>query len=152
MSLNKEEVEEGIAYAKARRKLLQKEAPALRKIEMRTDHLKAISDDKGAKANDILQKINAEESKTMWFQIGRAMKGPQGGATMTVQKMTAEGIVKESTTQKETEEIIFDEMEYMFQLAMDAPISSTDLMAKLGNLPDTVSCEHGFRVLRMNFP
>ena len=85
-SLNKNEVEEGLAYAKARRKLLQKEAPALQKVEMRTKHLKVISDSKGAKTKEILQKIHAEESKTMWFQIGRATKGPRGGAIMTVRK------------------------------------------------------------------
>ena len=60
-SLNKNEVEEGLAYAKARRKLLQKEAPALRKIEMRTQHLKAISDGKGVEVKEILGKINVEE-------------------------------------------------------------------------------------------
>ena len=80
-------VEEGLAYAKARRKLLHKEAPALRKVEMRTKHLETISDGKGVKAKEILRKIHAKDSKTMWFQIGRAMKGPRGGATMTVQKM-----------------------------------------------------------------
>jgi len=56
---------------------------------------------------------------------------------MTVQKMTADGLVKESTTQEETEEMIFEETEYRFQLAIDAPISSTDLSSKLGNLADT---------------
>ena len=74
VSLNKEEVEEGLAYAKARRKLLQKEAPALRKVEMRTNPLKAISDGKGAKGKEILWKIHAEDSKTMWFQIGRVLR------------------------------------------------------------------------------
>ena len=48
--------------------------------------------------------------------------------------MTADGLVKESTTQEETEEMIFNETEYRFQLAMDAPISSTDLLSKLSNL------------------
>ena len=56
---------------------------------------------------------------------------------MTVQKMTADVLVKESTTQEETEEMIFEETEYRFQLAIDAPISSTDLLSKLGNLADT---------------
>ena len=56
---------------------------------------------------------------------------------MTVQKMTADVLVKESTTQEETEEMIFEETEYRFQLAIDAPISSTDLLSKLGNLTDT---------------
>ena len=104
---------------------------------MRTNHLKAISDGKGAKAKEILRKIHAEDSKTMWFQIGRATKGPRGGATMTVQKMTADGLAKESTTQEEAEEMIFEETEYRFQLAIDAPISSTNLLSKLGNLADT---------------
>ena len=57
-------------------KLLQKEAPALRQIEMTIQHLKAISNGKGAKAKEILRKINAEESKIMWYEIGRATKGP----------------------------------------------------------------------------
>ena len=56
---------------------------------------------------------------------------------MTVQKMTAEGIVKESTTQEQTEEMMFDDTKYIFQRAMDAPISSTGLINKLGNLADT---------------
>ena len=51
--------------------------------------------------------------------------------------MTAEEIVKESTTQEGNEAMIFDATEYRLQLAMDAPISSTDLVAKLGNLADT---------------
>ena len=89
---------------------------------MRTNHLNAISDGKGAKAKEILRKIHAEDSKTMWFQIGRAMKGPRGGATLTVRKMTKEGLVKESTTQEETEEMIFEEIEYRFQHTMDAPL------------------------------
>ena len=33
--------------------------------------------------------------------------------------------------------MIFDKIEYRFHLAMDAPISSTDLLSKLGNLVDT---------------
>ena len=33
--------------------------------------------------------------------------------------------------------MIFEETEYRFQLAMDAPISSTELLSKLGNLADT---------------
>ena len=39
---NKSEAEEGIAYAKARRNPLQKEAPALRTIQTRTQHLTAL--------------------------------------------------------------------------------------------------------------
>ena len=56
---------------------------------------------------------------------------------MTAQKVTADGLVKESTTQEETEEMIFEETDCRFQLAMDAPISSTDLLSKLGNLAHT---------------
>ena len=33
--------------------------------------------------------------------------------------------------------MIFEETEYRLQLAMDAPISSTDLLSKLVNLADT---------------
>ena len=109
---------------------------------MRTHHLKVITDGKGVKAKEILRKINGKESKKMWFQIGRAMKVPQGRATITVQKMTAAGAVKESTAQEETEEMLFDETEDRFQLAMNAPITSTDLITELGNLADTEIAQH----------
>ena len=89
---------------------------------MRTQPLKAITDGKKVKAKEILGKINGEESKKMWFEIGRAMKGPQGGATMTVQKMTADRVVKESTTEEETEEMIFNEAEYRFKLQWIRPL------------------------------
>ena len=62
--LNKSKVEEGLNYAKARRKLLQKEALALRKIKMRTQHLKVIANGKGVKAKEILSKINGESRRT----------------------------------------------------------------------------------------
>ena len=135
--LDTSQIEEDLAHAKAQRKLLQKEAPALRTIEIRTKHLQAIADGKGVKAKQILRKIHAEESKKIWFQIRRAMKAPQGRATMMVQKMTTSGLVKESTTQEETEEMIFGERKYRFQLSMNAPILSTDLIEKLGNFADT---------------
>ena len=60
-SPNKNEVKEGLTHTKVKRKSLQKEAPALRKIETRTKHLKAIPEGKGGKAKEILRKINAEE-------------------------------------------------------------------------------------------
>ena len=51
--LNKNEIEEGFAHAKARRKQLKKEAHALGKIQMITEHLKAISNGKEARAKEI---------------------------------------------------------------------------------------------------
>ena len=43
----------------------------------------------------------------------------------------------ESTSQDDTERKVFEEMECRFQLAMDAPISSSDLIHQLGHLMDT---------------
>ena len=43
----------------------------------------------------------------------------------------------ESSTQEETEQFIFEETEYHFQLAMEAPISRTKLIDQLGYLGDS---------------
>ena len=73
----------------------------------------------------------------MWFHTRRTMKGPRGGTTMVFQKRNHDGSTAESTCQGKTESMIFEETEIRFQLAMDAPISSTELIKKLGNLADT---------------
>ena len=56
--------------------------------------------------------------------------------------MRTDDVLEESTTKEETETMIFEENEYRSKLAMDAPISSTDLIKKLGNLADTEIAQH----------
>ena len=109
MELSQEEAEQGMAYAKAKRKQLKKEAPTLRKIQMTTNHLKAVSEGKEVKAKEMQRKTPQEISAKMWFHIGRAMKGSRGGKMMTVQKMKADGTLQESTNKEETESMIFEE-------------------------------------------
>ena len=83
------QVEEGLAHAKAQRKGLKKEdAPALRQIQLKSDHLKTASEGRTERAVEIQRKIKSEELKKRWFHIGRAMKAPRGGATMVVQRKT----------------------------------------------------------------
>ena len=43
----------------------------------------------------------------------------------------------ESGSKEETENMIFEETEFRFKLAADAPISTTELIHKLGHLADT---------------
>ena len=42
-TLTETEIKEGLAYAKAKGKQLKKEVPALRKLQMKTDHMKPLS-------------------------------------------------------------------------------------------------------------
>ena len=135
--LNQTEIEEGLSHAKARRKLLKLEAPALRRMQLKTDHLKAVCEGKDSKATDILNKIKSEEAKKMWFHISQSMKGQRSGSIMKVQKIGPDGVVMESGSKEETENMIFEETEFRFKLAADAPISATELIHKLGHLADT---------------
>ncbi len=52
-----------------------------------------------------------------------------------MQQMEEDSVV-ESTTKEDMEDYIFDEIEYRFKLAMDAPISSTKIPNELGYLGD----------------
>lgn len=56
---------------------------------------------------------------------------------MTVQKIGPDGVVIESGSKAETEDMIFEETESRFKLASDAPISAAELIHKLGHLADT---------------
>ena len=56
---------------------------------------------------------------------------------MVVQKRNHDGSTAESTCQGKIESMIFKETKIRFQLAMDTPITSNELIKKLGNLADT---------------
>ena len=106
-------------------------------MQLKTDHLKAVCDGKESRATDILNKIKTEEAKKMWFHISRSMKGQRSGSILTFQKVGTDGVVIESGSKEETENMIFEETEFRFKLAADAPISATDLIHKLVHLADT---------------
>ena len=131
------DIAEGLAYAKAKRKQLKLEAPALRRVQLKTNLLDAITRGDEVQARKLQKKITSERSRKMWFSINRSMKDARGCATMVVQKVMPDGTIVESTSQDNTEKMIFEETECRFQLAMDAPISSTDLIHQLGHLADT---------------
>ena len=57
----------------------------------------------------------------MWYFINRSQKDTRSATPHLVQRMV-DGVVQESTTKEETEEFVFEENEYRFQLAADAPI------------------------------
>ena len=74
----------------------------------------------------------------MWYFINRSQKDPRSKAVHIVQRVSAEdGTIEDSTTKEDTEDFIFAENEYRFQLANDAPISSTKLIEQLGYLADS---------------
>ena len=131
------DIEEGLSYAKAMRKKLKLEAPAIRRLEQKTNLLDAITKGDEAKAKALQRRIERENDRRMWFGINRSMKDARGRATMIVQKVMPDGTTVESTSQDDTERMIFEETECRFQLAMDAPISSSDLIHHLGHLADT---------------
>ena len=72
----------------------------------------------------------------MWYFINRSQKDPRSGAFHFVQRVV-DDVVEESTCQEETEDFIFGEAEMRFQLAMEAPISSSKLIEQLGYLGDS---------------
>ena len=56
---------------------------------------------------------------------------------MVVQKRCHKGSTVDSTYQDNTETMIFEETEVGFQLAINTPLSSTELIKKLGDIADT---------------
>ena len=70
----------------------------------------------------------------MWYFINRSQKDPRLGAAHIVQCTTVDGNTEESTHKEDTEDLIFEESEYRFHLANNAPISHTKLIDQLGYL------------------
>ena len=131
------DIEEGLSYARAKRKQLKLEAPAICRLEQKTDLLDAISRGDEARAKTLQRKIDRENGMKMWFYINRSMKGARRRATMVVQKVMPDGTTVESTSQDDTERMIFEETECRFQLTIDSAISSSDLIHQLGHLVET---------------
>jgi len=80
--------------------------------------------------------MEREGNKKMWWFINRSQKDPHTAAPHVVSRMV-DGVAQDSQSQEETERFVFDETEFRFQLAADAPISKTKLLEQLGYLADT---------------
>ena len=63
------DIEEGLSYAKAMRKKLKLEAPAIRRLEQKTNLLDAITKGDEAKAKALRRRIERENGRRMWFGI-----------------------------------------------------------------------------------
>ena len=120
-------------YCKARKRLLKDSAPQLRRDHLRSQLLQAEKKKDSEKKRTIKAQMRRETDKKMWYFINRSQKDPRCGAFHFVQKVV-DGEIQESTNQKETEEFVFEENEMRFQLAAEAPISSTKLIEQLGYL------------------
>ena len=88
------------------------------------------------KADGIRATIDREDCRRMWFKINRSQKDARGKPIIVAQKAGREGVF-ESTTQEETEDLIFEENKIRFQLATEAPIKGTARINQLGYLADT---------------
>jgi len=123
-------------YCKARKRLLKDSAPQLRRDHLRSQLLQAEKKKDSEKKRTIKARMRRETDKKMWYFINRSQKDPRCGAFHFVQKVV-DGEIQESTNQEETEEFVFEENEMRFQLAAEAPISSTKLIEQLGYLGDS---------------
>ena len=121
---------------RARKQNLRKTAAALRTNHLRTCYLEAERRQDKERARSIKARMEREGQKKMWYFISRSQKDPRCGSFHVVQKMEGDTVV-ESVGQEEAEDFIFDEAEYRFQLAAEAPISETKLIDQLGYLKDS---------------
>ena len=126
----------GENVCRARKVNLRETTPALRQNHLHMQLVDAESKEQKERAKAVKAKMERERQCKMWFFINRSQKDPRCGAFHTVQRMEGDSVV-ESTSQEETEQFIFDETEYRFQLAAEAPISRTKIIDQLGYLGDS---------------
>ena len=92
--------------------------------------LKTESEKKPERATDIKQKTEREGNKKMWYFINWSQKDPRSIAAPHVVSLIlmVGGVAQDSTRKSETEQFVFNETEYCFRLAADAPISKIKLL------------------------
>ncbi len=131
--LTLEQMQSGEAYCCYRKRLLRDSAPGLRKVHQRNCLIRAEYKKQPEKVRSIKAQMERESQRKMWFFINRSQKDPRCGAFHQVKRIV-NGVEKESEGQVECEDFIFEENEFRFQLAAEAPISSTKLIEQLGYL------------------
>ena len=102
MSLKK--MEEGVAYAKARKRVYQTTHPQLRQDHLRDRLLKAEADKNEKAVREIKQKIEQEGGKKMWYMINRSQQDPhtwqQQGDQLIIMMDANEHVLTGSFTSK----------------------------------------------------
>jgi len=82
--------------------------------------------------------MEQEEANNIWYFINWSQKDPWLDAAHIIhQKNKEDRTCEESTSKYETNNFIFEENWYRFQLANSTPISSTKLIEQLGYLADS---------------
>ena len=79
----------------------------------------------------ILKKMEREGNSKMWYFINCSQKDHQSSAFHFVQRVV-DDLAHDSTCQEETDNFIFKEAEKRFQLAIETPISFSNLIEQLG--------------------
>ena len=84
--LTREELEEGLQFARTRKRNLRILAGGLRKTHLRECLLIAQQKQQEGKVRTIKQRIQRENSKRVWYLIKRTVKDPQCPSVLKVQK------------------------------------------------------------------
>ncbi len=115
---------------------LRGQAGGLRKVHLWDCLICAKSSGDDDRCKGILQTIEREEKKSIWWQINRAIDDPSLGAVPLVQRMEHREVVDIYKTEAMNCKIQV-KMEQRFDLSMSAPITVTSLHDRLGFLSDT---------------
>ena len=134
-SLTLSQLEDGVALCKHRMHELRKSARGLRRVHLRDCLIRAQDLGNEQKAKGILQIIQREEGRRMWFFINRVTDDPRPGGCLRVERYV-DGVLQSYSTQEGMVGCIQEETEYRFLLAHSAPITATSLADKLGYLTD----------------
>jgi hypothetical protein len=108
----------------------------LRRVHLRDCLICAKEAGDEIRCTGILQTINWEENKNIWWHINQAIDDPSLGAVPFVQWME-HGQVIDIYEAEETNRKIQVMMERRFDLSRSAPITMTSLRERLGFLSDT---------------
>ena len=115
------QMEDAVAFAQAQERLLRSKAPELRRKHLRECFLKADTQKGTERAKGINAKMERNGQQKMWFFVILSRKDPCSDAAHIVHRTQSEdAVIEDSTYKEDTENFIFEENEYCFQLANDA--------------------------------
>ncbi len=134
--LTKQQCLDGAEACSRRLASLCGQAEGLRKVHLWDCLICAKSSGDDDRCKGILQTIEREEKKSIWWQINRAIDDPSLGAVLLVQRMEHGKVVDIYETEAMSRKIQVT-TEQRFDLSMSAPITMTSLRDRLGILFDT---------------
>jgi hypothetical protein len=117
-------------------KILKNQAGGLRRVHLRDCLIRAKEAGDEIHCTGILQTINWEENKSIWWRINRAIDNPSLGAVPFIQWMEHGQVVDIYEAEEMNCEIQVT-TERRFDLFRSAPITMTSLRERLGFLSDT---------------